>query len=76
MHKTDNKAVLDEIKTQHMTRGLIMGFHVRLSVGGVKKKAKKSFTNSDSAKLTPEVPRVTDHSQCNSPGDQTVDRNC
>ena len=67
----DNKAVLDEIKTQQMTRGLNMGFHIRLSMAAVKEKSKKSFTNSDSAKLTPEVPRTTAQSRCKSPGDQT-----
>ena len=36
VQKTDNKTVLDEIKTQQKTRGLTMGFHVRLNVGGVK----------------------------------------
>ena len=50
-----------------------MGFHVRLNVGGVKEKAKESFFNSDSCQRTPEVPRVTAQSRCNSPGDQTQD---
>ena len=70
VHKTDNKPVLDEIKTQQMTRGITSGFHVRLSVGAVKKKTKKSFSSTDSLKLTPQNPRVTAQSRCNSPGDQ------
>ena len=32
VHKMDKKPVLEEIKTQQKTKGLTMGFHVRLNV--------------------------------------------
>jgi hypothetical protein len=48
VHKTDNKTVLYDIKIQQMTRGLTVGFHVRLNVGGVKEKTEESFSSSDS----------------------------
>jgi hypothetical protein len=33
VYKMDNKPVLEEIKTKQKTKGLTIGFHVRLNVG-------------------------------------------
>ena len=52
VHKMDNKTLLEEIKTQQKTKGLNMGFHVRLNVGGVREKAgRESVSSSDSLQL-------------------------
>ena len=56
VHKLDNKDVLEEIMTQQKTKGLTMGFHVRLNVGWVKEKVgRESLSSSDSLPLTPEA---------------------
>ena len=49
-------------------KGLTMGFHVRLNVGGVREETgKESFFSSDFLQLTPEAPQIAAHSECNHP---------
>jgi hypothetical protein len=63
----DNKTLFEEIKT----RGLTIGFHVRLNIGEVKEKTgRESFSSSDSLQLTPEAPKIAAQSRCKHPEEQ------
>ena len=71
IHKTDNKAFLNEVKIQIKTRELNMGVHVRLNVGGVREETGRgSLSSSGSLQLMPGAswtPQIVAHSDCNHP---------
>ena len=67
-HNLDNKELLDEIRNTMKAKGLTMGFHVRVNVGGVREETgRESFSSSGSLQLTPEAPVIAAHSDCNNP---------